>query len=64
MEFEWGYAAVSIILWAIFVAFWWGLFPVLGDKSYLEIFGLTKMVMITVILLPLSYFIVYFIAER
>jgi len=64
MEFEWSYALISIILWLLFAAFWWGFIPVFGDVSYVEVCGFFNMLIISVILLPLSYVIVYMIAER
>ena len=62
MEIDWNYFIVAFILWAIMAGMWW--FGPTWGKSYTEVFGMTQMIILTIVLLPISYVIVHIIAER
>lgn len=64
LEIEWGVAGIAIFLWLVFVGLFVYLPKFAGSSSYFDSFGVMPTIVMFVMLLPISYYVVLWQANK
>lgn len=64
MEIEWNIAGIAVVLWGAFLGLSLYVPKTMGTVSWLDFLGIPKFIITYLLLLPLSYFIVYYFDNK
>ena len=64
LEIEWGVAGIAVVLWLVFIGFFLYLPRFAGSASYFDSFGVMPTIVMFVVLLPISYYVVLWQANK